>query len=321
MMNLKQSNKQNKVLVIGSFMMDFVVKMPRFPSEGETIIGHNFNRFPGGKGANQAVAAARLGANVTISGKLGMDDFGDVILEAINNEKINTRFISHDRLSHTGIGYVLLDQEGNNRIVVIPGANLKYQQNDLKQLEDYFKKVDIILCQLEMDIDIIEKAINLADKFKVPLILNPAPAQQLSNELYSKVTYITPNKSEAEILTGVSIKNLDDVKKAIDILLDKGAKNIVITLGDKGSLIAEGSDIKYIRGYKMKPIDSVAAGDAFNGALAFKLASGSTLEEAAKFANAAGALTVTKQGAIPSLPYLKEVKDFLKKQNQISQKL
>ncbi|MFT4414829.1 ribokinase [Fredinandcohnia humi] len=302
-----------EILVIGSFMMDMVVRTPRAPEDGETIIGKSFSRFPGGKGANQAVAAARLGGNVTFVGKVGTDQFGDEALITLKNEKINIQYLLRDDELSTGVGFVTLEESGSNRIIVVPGANLNYKIDDLVKIKKMIKNSKVIIAQLEMDLGMTEQAISIASMHNIPVILNPAPAQRLSDDLLSKVTYLTPNETEAEILTGLTITSVEDAAIAGKALLDKGVKNVIITLADKGSLIVNPYGVKHITGYSVKAIDSVAAGDSFNGALAFGIINGKSLEDSVRFANAVGALTVTKEGAIPSLPYLSEVEDFIEK--------
>lgn len=302
------------ILVIGSFMMDLVVRTPRAPEQGETIIGTSFSRFPGGKGANQAVSAARLGGEVTMIGRVGSDEFGNEALATLNNEKINTQYILRDNEQSTGIGLITLDENGNNRIVVVPGANLNYRSNNLIKVKNLIKNSEVIVIQLEMDIEMIELAVSCATTYNVPVILNPAPAQILNNSILQNVTYLTPNETEAEILTGIKIRSKEDAETAGNELLNKGVKNVIITLAEKGALIMNRSETHYVPGFPVKMIDSVAAGDAFNGALAVGVISGKPIKEVVKFANAVGALTVTKEGAIPSLPYSNEVEFFIKKQ-------
>ncbi len=292
-------------------MMDLVVRTPRAPQKGETIIGNDFSRFPGGKGANQAVSAARLGGEVTMVGMLGNDRFGDDILNELQNNQINTKFILRNDGSSTGVGFVTLEEDGNNRIIIVPSANLKYKPSDLSHVQDLIKEADIVLVQLEMDLKVTEKAISFAKQFEVPVIFNPAPARTLEDDLLQKVTYLTPNETEAEILTGVKINTLEDVKHAGRNLVNRGVENVVITLGEKGAYIIDRNGCEHVSGFPVAIKDTVAAGDAFNGALAVGLVSGKSLMEAVQFANAAGALTVTKEGAIPSVPYLYEVEKFM----------
>jgi ribokinase len=304
-------SKQPEILVIGSFMMDLVVRTPRVPENGETIIGVDFHRFPGGKGANQAVAASRLGGKVTMAGKLGDDDFGDAFLAVLKNESINTDFVLRDKEAPTGIGSVTLDQLGHNRIVVVPGANMRYTLEELRKIEPIMAQSDMVMLQLEMDLEVIRGAVDMAFQRGVPVLLNPAPAQELPDAVLAKISYLTPNETEAEILSGVKVVDLQTAKQAAKILLAKGTNNVVITLAEDGALVAGEDGIEHVQGFAVQAVDTVAAGDAFNGALVLALARGKLLPEAARFANAVGALTVTRPGAIPSLPASSEVEEFL----------
>lgn len=291
-------------------MMDLVVRTPRAPKKGETVIGASFQRFPGGKGANQAVAAARLGAKVTMAGKVGQDVFGDQMVATLREEGVCTEHVLRDAGSPTGIGSITLDDEGNNRIVVVPGANLNYNLDDLSTLRPLLASQDLLMLQLEMNIDTIKMAVEMASRAEVPIVLNPAPAQTISDDLLKAITYLTPNETEAELLTGVPVTDVESAKRAARVLLDRGPKSVIITLGEKGALLAHGDSFIHVPGYSVKPVDTVAAGDAFNGALAARVAGGSSLKDAVRYANAVGALTVTRQGAIPSLPTAKEVEEF-----------
>ncbi|WP_199620819.1 ribokinase [Paenibacillus alkalitolerans] len=299
------------ILVIGSFMMDLVVRTERAPEAGETIIGTSFGRFPGGKGANQAVAAARLGGSVCMAGMLGKDMFGEEMRAVMEKESIDTRHILNDEHSSTGVGSIVLDKNGQNRIIVVPGANLKYTAGDVDNIESVIQQADMLIMQLEMDISVMERAAEIAAGHGVPVILNPAPAQRLSDELLRNVTYLTPNETELELLTGIKPASMDEVKYAAQLLLDKGVKHIVVTLAEKGALVSADGGFQHVEGFPVEPVDTVAAGDSFNGALAVRLVQGKSLVEAARYANAVGALTVTKLGAIPSLPYASEVERFI----------
>ncbi len=212
------------ILVIGSFMMDLVVRTPRAPEDGETIIGDNFSRFPGGKGANQAVAAARLNEKVTMIGKLGGDQFGDEAIKTLINEGIDTKYLLQDFNENTGVGLVTLERNGNNRIIVVPGANLRYSVTDLEKVKEVIKASKILIVQLEMDIEMVEKAVSMANYYHTPVILNPAPARELSDKLLSQVTYLTPNETEVEILTGIKVNEIGDAENAGKVLLKKRSK-------------------------------------------------------------------------------------------------
>lgn len=309
--------KRLRILVIGSFMMDLVVRAPRAPREGETIIGSSFNRFPGGKGANQAVAAARLGAAVTMAGKLGEDVFGEQMLAALQKEGVCTKHILRDPETSTGIGSIVLDDQGRNRIVVVPGANLKYDLADLAALEPEIAGHDLIMLQLEMTLEVVTAAAKLGQRYGVPVVLDPAPAQALPEELLQAVACLTPNETEAQLLTGISVTDVDSARKAADLLLEKGPQAVIITMGEKGALLATGERTVHIPGFPVQTVDTVAAGDAFSGALATRIAHGVSLEEAVQYANAVGALAVTRPGAIPSLPTAEEVADFLASQKAL----
>jgi ribokinase len=298
--------------VIGSLNMDMVVRSSRAPEAGETLFGQGFALSPGGKGANQAVAAARLGGEVTMIGRVGKDAFGDELLEIIRQEGINTEHISVSGSEATGIASIVLEENGENRIIVVPGANIDLAVEDIQQLEPVLSRAELIVMQLEMDLTMSERAIAIAYRHGIPVILNPAPARALSDELLSHVTYLTPNETEAGILSGITVDSVDTARQAARILLQKGVQNVIVTLGSKGALIANREGSIHVPGFPVQAVDTVAAGDSFNGALARLLAWGRTLEEAVVFANAVGALAVGKQGAIPSLPRLPEVEQFLK---------
>jgi ribokinase len=300
------------ILVLGSFMMDLVVRTPRAPIAGETLIGDSFGRFPGGKGANQAVAAARLGGEVMMAGKVGEDMFGDEMVSVLSANRVDTRHILRDKSAATGVGSIVLERSGQNRIIVVPGANLHYTTEETERLEPVIASADLLMMQLEMEPAVIERAAELAARHGVPVILNPAPAQPLSDDLLRNVTCLTPNETELELLTGMKTDSMDSVKRAAQALLDRGVKHVVVTLAEKGALVCSKDGFYYALGFPVEPVDTVAAGDSFNGALAVRFVKGDTLSEAAHYANAVGALTVTREGAIPSLPTLEEVEQFLK---------
>lgn len=299
------------IFVLGSFMMDLVVRAIRAPEAGETVIGESFGRFPGGKGANQAVAAARLGGKVMMAGKLGSDMFGQEMLSAVQREQVDTRHIISMDDVPTGIGSVVLDRSGQNRIIVVPGANMSYTLDEVNRLEPDIRQADLLIMQLEMELSVVERAAELAASHGVPVMLNPAPARQLSDALLRNVSYLTPNESELELLSGMRVRNMKDTELAARSLLAKGVQCVIVTLADKGALICHGGGCQHVQGYAVEPVDTVAAGDSFNGALAVQIVQGVPLAEAVRFANAVGALTVTKEGAIPSLPTLGEVERFM----------
>lgn len=300
------------ILVVGSFMMDLVTKTPVAPNPGQTVIGTSFNTFLGGKGANQAVAAARLGSFVTMAGMVGNDDFGNRFIDFFKQvENMDSHAILRGKQS-TGVGCITIDGEGQNKIVVIPGANMDYSINDLYKIKTDFKKSNVVMCQLEMQMDVIKEAARLAKENHKIFILNPAPFQLLDDDLLSCVDYLTPNEIElAGLLNLKDLPTLEEKITAAQYLLNKGVKNVIVTLGSEGALLVNSKGHQLYSSYKVTAIDTVAAGDSFNGALASMIDQGKSIDEAISFGNAVGALTVQKPGAIPSLPLLKEVHLFL----------
>lgn len=289
-----------KIVVIGSANTDFVAGVSRFPQPGETVMGHGFTKFFGGKGANQAVSAARLGAEVAFVARLGKDVEGDEALHHYQNEGINTDFISRDDSESSGAALIMVDTNGENIIAVAPGANSKLTPNDIEMAEIAIKDADCVLLQLEIPLESVDAGIKLANKHNVQVILNPAPAVKLPSSMLKMVDVLTPNEPEATILSD-----------NLEIL----AKNVVITKGAIGALIAGKNELN-IPGYKVDVIDTTGAGDAFNGGLAFALASGIELKSAVAYANAVGALATTKAGAQSAMPTSGEVNEFIKAHGQ-----
>lgn len=303
----------NSITVVGSFVMDLIGTVDEFPTEGQTVIGRTLNTFPGGKGANQAVAAARLGGNVKMIGMVGNDNFGDTFKSIFKKENIDINNVLTSDIEPTAVGLIQINNAGENKIVVIPGANYDYSVSDLEGVKQEIKNSKLVIAQLELKHEVTFRLIELCNELDVPLILNPAPAIEIDKEYLEKVTYLTPNETELEILSGVQITEKKDIEYAINKLLDIGVKNVIATLGNKGAVIGNSNGIQYVEGYKVDVVDTVGAGDSFNGALAYCIVEGYSLYDAVKFANAVGALTVTKSGAIPSLPTRKEVEDFISK--------
>ncbi|MQS76724.1 ribokinase [Lactobacillus halodurans] len=301
-----------KILVIGSFMTDLVVKADRFVEEGETIIGNSFNQFTGGKGANQAIAAARLGSNVEMIGELGKDSFGKDQIQSLENNNVKHDHVLFTGKAKSGVGNPQVDASGNNRIVVVPGANLKLTPKNLEELSNTIQSADIIVLQLEIPFETVYKAIELGHKYHKQIILNPAPAADLNQDYASMVTYMTPNEHEAQMLTGIDTSTPDGIKKSASELLKQGYQNVIITIGDKGSYFVNKNVEIQISAYKVKAVDSTAAGDAFIGAFAYGLSRGNSIQDSLQYASAVSAIAVTKMGAQPSLPSKKEVDDFLK---------
>ena len=302
-----------KVAVVGSSNMDLVVKSTRIPAVGETILGGDFIMAPGGKGANQAVAAAKLGAQVYFIAKLGDDIFGQQSLNNFKKEGVNTTYVVQTNEAPSGVALIMVDQKGSNSIVVAPGANQKLSPEDVKKAESDIASSGAVVAQLEVPLETIECAAQLANSFKVSFILDPAPAQKLSAELLKMIDVLTPNETEAQILTDTEVTDEKSARRASDKLLSSGVKTVILTMGEQGFLLADTEKTEFVTARKVQAVDSTAAGDAFTGSLAVGLAEGKTVSQAASFANYVAALSVTKMGAQPSMPTLQEVQDFMNK--------
>jgi len=295
------------ILVIGSSNTDMVVKAAHLPAPGETILGGTFFMNAGGKGANQAVAAARLGADVIFIAKIGDDIFGKQALELFAQEGIDTSYIIIDAVNPSGVALITVDDKAENCIVVASGANAALLPDDLTAAEQKLKTAALILMQLEIPLETVEYVANKGVKNNIKVILNPAPACGLSDELLSKITIITPNETEAEILTGIKITGIDSAELAAKALADKGIETVIITLGARGALVYTGNEYFLADAPVMEAVDTTAAGDVFNGALAVAIAEGRTIQDACKFACSAAALSVTRLGAQASAPYRSEI--------------
>ena len=297
----------NKVTVVGSFMYDLVATAPRRPKTGETLISDSFGMFLGGKGANQAIAASRAGAIVSMVGRLGNDLFGDQFLEKFSEEGINTDFVIQDTENGTGVGMPLIDASGDNSIVIIPQANMALSFENIDQAESSIADSDVLVLQCEVPMEANQRAAEIANKTDTLVILNPAPACEIPDALLSLVDIITPNESETEILTGMPTETDNQAIEAAHLLLSKGIETVILTLGSRGSFLLTKKMEKLIPAFSVEVVDTTAAGDAFCGALAASLAHGINIEKSVKIANAAGALAVTKLGAEPSLPSREEI--------------
>jgi ribokinase len=296
----------NHIVVVGSLNMDLVVRTVRHPQIGETVIGHDFRTYPGGKGANQAVAAARLGSDVSIIGKVGNDQFGEALLQAVNTDGVNTQYIIRDSKVPTGVAFITVDDRGKNTIVVASGANAHLSPDEIDASRDAFIGASVLLLQLECPLNVVERAIDIAKQYDIRIVLNPAPAQLLDAYLLHSVDYLIPNQTELAQLSGQ-----ESTEAAIGVLQGMGVKRLVVTLGEEGLLVVDESQREHIPAYKVQAVDSTAAGDAFAGAFAVALGEGLSIHQAAIWGNAAGALTVTKAGAQPSLPSRDEFDEFL----------
>jgi len=314
--------KKPKILVVGSFIMDLIARTTRVPNEGETVVGFGFSTAPGGKGANQAAQAALLGADVTMVGKVGCDIFGEELINSVKKFGINTQYIKKDPNSSSGVGNVTLEvkerQKAKNRILIVPGANMSTTVDEIEFLRDIISDFDMVMLQLEIPMEVNEAVVDIAFEKGVPVMLNSAPSAPLKDEMIRKLTYISPNEYEAADLTDVKIKRTDDgvdmesAKEAASVLLNKGVKNVIITLGSNGSIFMNHDKFIYQPCIDIvKVVDPTAAGDSFIGAFSTAVCSGKTEEDALKFASYAATITVSRMGAQPSLPNLREVIELM----------
>ena len=305
----------SKITVVGSLNMDISITVPKIPDLGETVIGDGLMLCPGGKGANQAVAAAKLGGKVSMIGCVGNDAHGKSLLNnlSVNNVDIDSVKVLDDIPS--GLALIGI-YDGDNMIFVYPGANSHITPEIIEANEELIKDSSLMVLQLEIPMETVEFAVSLSKKYKVKVLLDPAPARQLSDKLLSQVDILTPNQNECEIITGKKIEDIDDVKKAISVIKDMGVKQVIVTMGSEGVIYNRQNEIIYKPAQKVKVVDTTAAGDSFNGALAVALSQGKSLDEAIDFANIVGSLTVTKKGAQPSLPTIEDVRCIIKHTNK-----
>jgi len=297
----------SRIFVIGSSNTDMVVKSKKLPEPGETIIGGSFLMNAGGKGANQAVAAARLGGNVTLVAKVGADFFGTQSIIGFKSEHINTDFIFVDHSTSSGTALIMVNMQGENCIVVASGANANLLPADIKQVKNLME-ADIILMQLEIPLETVEFVATWAKANHKKVIINPAPAQALSAGLFNGLFLITPNETEANLLTGIRVKDEFSASKAAQVFLDNGVENVIITLGKKGAYFKDNHTGFLVQAPAVDAKDTTGAGDTFNGAIAVALTEGRDWEDAVKFAVEAAAVSVTRMGAQASVPYRHEIK-------------
>lgn len=307
--------KKPNVLVIGSSNTDLTIKSDKLPKPAQTVLGKEFFIASGGKGANQAVAAARAGANVTFIAKIGDDIFGNNNIMTYKKDSINTNHIIIDKGNHSGMALIMVDNEGENLISVASNSNFNFKANEIEEKKDVINHADIILLQNEIPPSTNEKIISLAHKLDIAVLLNPAPGPKnpLDSELIKKIDYLTPNRNELELVSGEVVTNDKDIEKIGSNLVRKGLKKLIITLGSKGSMMIDSNHTNHVPAYKVKAIDTVAAGDCFNGYLGTMIASGKNILESIKIASAAAAISVTRRGAQPSIPRIDEVLEFKEK--------
>lgn len=299
------------ITVVGSLNMDLVTEVEYTPSVGETILGNGLEQIPGGKGANQGVTIGKLGGNVHMIGKVGTDDYGKALLESLSESGVKSDHVMKSKKS-TGLAFIMVNANGDNSIVVIPGANFDINQEDIRKKADVIKSSDVLVCQLESPLEVIEEALNIAKTEDTFTILNPAPGKVLPKSILKKVDLLTPNESELEILTGEEVVDEDSLLKACKILLDDGIKELIVTLGEKGCLLVNNSGHKKFESIRVEAVDTTAAGDSFTGALAFAIDEGKSIEEAIDLATHVAAISVTKKGAQSSLPSMEVVEKFMK---------
>lgn len=302
----------NDLFIIGSLNMDLIVRTPRIPAPGETILGHAFSTAPGGKGANQAVAAAKLGAPVKMLGRVGADDFGKTLRAQLHRVGVDSQFVFKDANAATGVALISVDDAGQNSIIVAPGANGRVTRNDVDHARAALRAARVVVAQLEIPLDVVTYAMKIARDAGALTILNPAPAQSLPRELFENIDVIVPNETEASQLTNIVVNDFNNATHAARALQQMGARHVIITMGNKGALwLGENAKAQHIAPFAIQAIDTTAAGDAFVGALAASLAREQDWTTSLRMASAAGALAATKLGAQPSLPTRAEVEEFL----------
>lgn len=299
--------EKGAIVVIGSSNTDMIVKAGHLPLPGETVLGGQFFTAQGGKGANQAVAAARLGGQVTFVAKVGEDQFGDAAIENYLKDGINTQYVTKNPDAASGVALILVDGKGENSIAVASGANAELSEKDIDEAGEIIRSAAIVLMQLESPMDTVLYAARMAYESGAKVILNPAPAASIPMELYRYLYAVTPNETESELLTGVKVTDENSALKASEVFIGRGVRRVVITMGSKGAFVNDGDKSYMVSARKVKAVDTTAAGDTYNGAMCVALAEGKTLRESLEFATKASAIAVTRMGAQPSIPTREEV--------------
>ena len=300
------------IVVLGSSNTDMIIRLDHIPRPGETILGGEFVTAAGGKGANQAVGAARAGGEVTFIARVGHDMFGDQAVSGFVRDGINVEYVSRDKSQPSGVALIFVAKDGENSIAVASGANALLSSADVKKAKRAFARASALVMQLETPLETVQAAAQLATKCGVPVILNPAPARKLPSALLKLVSILTPNESEAELLTGIKVCGERSAARAAAKLRASGVKTVIITLGARGAFVAGEDGAQLVRGFKVRTVDTTAAGDVFNGALAVALGEDQPLLDAVRFACAAAAISVTRLGAQPSAPHRREIEKFLR---------
>lgn len=300
--------KRAKILVIGSLNMDWIIEVSHTPVAGETIMGHFNKEVPGGKGGNQAYAIGALGGHVTMLGAVGNDVTGQILLETLQHAGVDISAIKISSDTQSGMALIYINDEGDNTIVVLPNANHTLTKETIQQHKALIKEAELIVLQMEIPHEAVYEAIHIAHSLQKTIILNPAPApSSIPDEILCKIDYLTPNETELELLSGYPIKTFEDAENAASHLLAKGVKNIITTLGAKGALLVNKERTSHFTGYPAQVVDTTAAGDSFNGAIAVYLSEGKTIDEAINFANRVASITVTRSGAQSSIPFRSEL--------------
>ena len=304
--------RARSIVVVGSSNTDMIIRVPRIPRAGETLLGGEFLTAAGGKGANQAVGAARAGGKVAFIARVGRDTFGDQAIAGLLRDGIDVSRVFRDKLTPSGVALIFVAQDGENSIAVAGGANAKLSPSDVKKAAGVIRSAGLLVAQLETPLATVTAAVELAVKAGVPVILNPAPARPLPNSLLERISILTPNETEAELLTGIKVTDAAAAAKACSKLRSRGVGIVILTLGERGAFLADANGQRLVPGFKVKTVDSTAAGDIFNGALSVALAEGKAVFDAVRFANAAAALSVTRLGAQPSAPSRADIEKFIR---------
>ncbi|MGQ7744556.1 ribokinase [Pectobacterium brasiliense] len=306
--------KTGKLVVLGSINADHILNLEQFPRPGETVIGEQYSVAFGGKGANQAVAAGRSGADIAFIACVGEDDIGTRICQQLSKDNIDVSAVEAISGETTGVALIFVNADAENMIAINAGANAAVTPDYLHRYQQHIIDASALLMQLESPLETVIAAAKLAHENQTKVILNPAPARELPDELLSLVNMITPNETEAQFLTGITVETEDDAARAAQVLHDKGIETVLITLGSRGVWLSENGQGQRIPGYRVKAVDTIAAGDTFNGALVTALQENKPMSSAVKFAHAAAAIAVTRRGAQPSVPWREEIDAFLQTQ-------
>lgn len=301
-----------KILVVGSSNTDMVLRLPRLPRPGETLLGGEFESAAGGKGANQAVAAARAGGHVSFLARVGTDDLGENAIAGFRRDGIDVAHVLRTEGKPSGVALILVSEKGENSIGVAPGANASLSPEDVHAAISAFEQAEIVLVQLETPLQTVAAVVDLANSLGKRVILNPAPAAELSEDLLNGVSLLTPNETEAEILSEIRVTDGETAERAGRELQRRGVASVIVTCGAAGVLLLEGARGMLVPTRRVAAVDTTAAGDVFNGALAVALGEGRTLEASVRFANAAASISVTRRGAQPSAPYREEIEAALR---------